>query len=91
MKIVKLDRRYLSYREHNHIIAVRFNSYMDSPRRLIEESCEKLLGPSVMWNKKGNWYSYLGSRNSTGYTTYWVSFKNESDLTLVLLKMPHSS
>jgi hypothetical protein len=84
MKIVKLNRRFKQFRDHGHTIALRFNSWGPKCRDL-EKIAERRLGGSG-WNRYGDWCAYFGASNGhSDRRTYWISFRRESDLTMVLL------
>ena len=74
MKIVKLDRRYKGYKLH-HTIALRFDNWY-------KDGCtvETLVRRQF---KHIDCHGYF-SKSKTG-NIFWISFKNESDLTMVLL------
>ena len=84
MKVVKLNRRFKQYKEHGHTVALRFNGW-DMDANMYEKACRaKLTGHG--WNREADWCGYFGhapNRNSS--RPYWITFRRESDLTLVLL------
>jgi hypothetical protein len=73
------------FREHGHTVALRFSSWS----RLItpcEKVCRDRLGSEGWWPSNSQWYTYFGDRNGCNTSRpYWITFRNESDLTLVLL------
>jgi hypothetical protein len=88
MKVVKLNRRFRQFKEHGHTVALRFaNGYSDE-LRAIEKVCRARLQGGG-WLRDHDWYSYYGERNSRYdrdiSRPYWITFRRESDLTLVLL------
>lgn len=84
MKVVKLNRRFKQFRENGHTVALRFPGYSDASRRMEKLVSERLGGTA--WNRSGNWCSYFGASNGhSDRKTYWITFRNEADLTLVLL------
>jgi hypothetical protein len=88
MKVVKLNRRFRQFKEHGHTVALRFaNGYSDEIRA-IEKVCRARLQGGG-WLREHDWYSYYGERNSRYDRDigrpYWITFRRESDLTLVLL------
>lgn len=86
MKIVKLNRRFRQFKEHGHTVALRFPDGSSKKIRAIEKTCrEKLSGGG--WLREHTWYSYYGKAPSIGARPYWITFRNESDLTLVLLSV----
>jgi hypothetical protein len=86
MKVVKLNRRFRQFKEHGHVIAMRFDQH-SVDAIAYERACRaKLNGHGYM--RSDPWYSYFGKKHVKGYTcprTYWITFRNEADLTLVLL------
>jgi hypothetical protein len=88
MKVVKLNRRFRQFKEHGHTVALRFaNGYSDEIRA-VEKACRARLQGGG-WLRDHDWYSYYGERNSRHDRDigrpYWITFRRESDLTLVLL------
>jgi hypothetical protein len=88
MKVVKLNRRFRQFKEHGHTVALRFaNGYSDKIRA-VEKVCRARLQGGG-WLRDHDWYSYYGERNSRHDRDigrpYWITFRRESDLTLVLL------
>lgn len=84
MKVVKLNRRFRQFREAGHVVGVRFSSF---GRQSIdfEKLCRGRLGGSP-WDRSADWCGYFGVRNGrSDRRAYWITFRNESDLTLVLL------
>lgn len=87
MKIVKLNRRFRQFKEQGHVVALRFYSAYGDQVRAVEKVCrEKLRGGG--WLREHDWYSYYGKPpNSQSPRPYWITFRRESDLTLVLLSV----
>jgi hypothetical protein len=89
MKIVKLNRRFRQFREHGHVVALRFEGW-NKKATAVEKVCrDRLQGGG--WLRDQDWYSYYGhATSSTGYREprpYWITFRKEADLTLVLLSL----
>ena len=85
MKVVKLNRRFRQFKEHGHTIGLRFSSYTESVP--YEKTVKTKLG-SGSWTRSDLWYSYFGDRRRLYESRpYWITFRNESDLTLVLLSI----
>ena len=87
MKTVRLNRRFRQFKEHGHVVALRFGDW-NRKATVIEKVCrEKLKGGG--WSRDQDWYSYYGVQNSryarNSVRPYWITFRNEADLTLVLL------
>lgn len=87
MKIVKLNRRFKQFKEHGHTVALRFESYNPKTISAYEKVCrERLRGYG--YNRDADWTSYFGhAPNSYSSRPYWITFRNESELTLVLLSV----
>ena len=90
MKIVKLNRRFRQFRDHGHVVALRFSNGYSDKIRAVEKVCrERLKGGG--WLREHDWYSYYGERNSRYDRDvgrpYWITFRRETDLTLVLLSL----
>jgi hypothetical protein len=86
MKIVKLNRRFRQFKDHGHVVALRFTNGYSDKIRTVEKVCrDRLKGGG--WLRDHDWYSYYGERNSRydRGRPYWITFRNEADLTLVLL------
>jgi hypothetical protein len=86
MKVVKLNRRFRQFKEHGHTVALRFSNGYSDKIRAVEKACRARLQGGG-WLRDHDWYSYYGERNSHRDIgrPYWISFRRESDLTLVLL------
>lgn len=81
MKVVKLNRRFRMFKEHGHTVALRFYAWNDEALTY-EKVCREKLGSG----SNSQWYTYFGSQNGRSVSRpYWITFRNESDLTLVLL------
>ena len=84
MKVVRLNRRFKQFRDHGHTVALRFPHWTDTASR-VEKIAVSRLGGSA-WNRDGAWCGYFGASNGhSDRRTYWITFRRESDLTLVLL------
>jgi hypothetical protein len=84
MKIVKLNRRFRQFREHGHVVALRFEGHNKKSSEIEKVCRERLKGGG--WSRDQDWYSYYGDRNSRyDARPYWLTFRRESDLSLVLL------
>lgn len=85
MKIVKLNRRFKQYKEHGHTIALKFSNGYSKDAGRIEKVCRDRFD-SAGWMPEHDWYHYYGSRSGRyDVRPYWITFRNEADLTLVLL------
>ena len=84
MKIVKLNGRHKMFREHRHTVALRFTEFNRNASE-IERVCRAKF-KTGSWDAQGPWHGRFGSRPDTfSSRPYWISFRNEADLTLVLL------
>ena len=84
MKVVRLNRRYKMFKDHGHVVGLRFPSWTVQANN-VEILCSNRLGSK--W-KNGSWSAQFGSPNYTdgyGNKTYWITFRNEQDLTMILL------
>jgi hypothetical protein len=85
MKIVKLNRRFKQYKENGHTVALRFESYNPQIVGAYEKVCRaRLRGHG--YNRDADWSGYFGyapNRNSS--RPYWITFRNEADLTMIML------
>ena len=85
MKIIKLNRRFKQFKEHGHTIAMRFDSYEPATVSAYEKICRAQL-KGHGYERGADWYSYFGhAPNSNSRRPYWITFRREADLTLVLL------
>ena len=85
MKIVKLNRRFKQYKEYGHTIALKFSNGYSKDAGKIEKICRDRFD-SAGWMPDSDWYHYYGARSGRyDVRPYWISFRNEADLTLVLL------
>ena len=85
MKVVKLNRRFRQYKEYGHTVALRFPNGLTPDAQAIHRVCGQKLNGSG-WMREHDWYSYYG-KNSGRYDVrpYWITFRRESDLTMILL------
>jgi hypothetical protein len=87
MKVVKLNRRFRQFKEHGHTIALRFDSWNPSTVSAYEKVCRARL-QGYGYNRDADWWAGFGhapDRNSS--RPYWITFRNEAELTLVLLSV----
>ena len=85
MKIVKLNRRFKQFKENGHTIALRFESYDPNTVSAYEKVCRaRLQGHG--YNREADWAGYFGhATRGNSYRPYWITFRNETDLTIILL------
>ena len=86
MKVVKLNRRFKKFRERGHTVGLRFSEgYSEAVP--YESATMARLGYN-RFDGKAPWTSYFGARNGRNTVRpYWITFRNESDATLVLLSV----
>jgi hypothetical protein len=90
MKLIKLDRRHRQYKEYQHQAAFRFEHWCKEAQE-IEKALSSLTGTGG-WDRSSAWYSYYGrasNRNST--RPYFVTVRDDTITSLVLLKVGKSS
>jgi hypothetical protein len=94
MKVVKLDRRFRSFREYGHTMAVKFNYYNDLARHA-EDTARELLGSQYGVAREplySRWRAYFGKTpKDASRMTYWISFRDESAVTMLLLKLDQNT
>lgn len=88
MKVVKLNRRFKQFKEHGHVVAMRFESH--TVKAIAYERAAKQRLGGYGHDRASTWCSYFGTapRGRHEFYTprpYWITFRNEADLTLVLL------
>ena len=81
MKVVKLNRRFRQFKEHGHTVGLKFRRWPEAAP--YETAAKKKLGDGG--RRYDLWYSYFGHGRVAGYRPYWITFRNESDATLVVL------
>ena len=87
MKIVKLNRRFKQFRENGHTVALRFKHYDPRLVGAYEKVCRARL-KSHGYNREGDWAGYFGhAPNTSSGRPYWITFRNEADLTLIMLSV----
>lgn len=87
MKLVKLNRRYKAFKEYGHNWAFRFNGYDPGVIMKVERIFHNMHGSQYTYRGPTQWRACFGSPSKYGPRPYWVSFKNESDATVVLLAL----
>lgn len=81
MKIVKLTRNYIAYKRFKHTCGLRFSTWC-AEAAIVERASHTLLGSP--YADDPNWRGMF-SRRKTGTRPFYVSFKTEEMLTMVLL------
>lgn len=92
MKLVKLDRRHKAFKDYGHAYAIRFAEW-DMKASKVEKIFTDAYGSQYAWSSGvdshfRNWRASFGIRDpQSRIRPYWISFKDESMATLVILKM----
>lgn len=87
MKIVKLDRRHRATND-GFTYALRFSEFTASVC-LVEQYLTNMYPRSMRRRNAGRWYSEFGYRiRGQSVSPFWIYFKKEEDITLVLLANP---
>ena len=92
MKIIKLNKKFIVNQKYNHRVGLKFTSYWSITQELssaeqVEKTCERILGPASgrkMDYGNGRWCRYFGDRRDNP-RPYYITFRDERDLTMVLL------
>ena len=88
MKLVKLNRRHTAFKELDHKWAFRWPSFDTKTCLAVEHVFFEMYGSQYKWNGSTEWKAGFGHQTrGSVYRPYWVSFKNEHDATIVLLRM----
>lgn len=89
MKLVKLNRRYKAFKDWGHTWAFRWDGYDPKSCNVVESIMKEMYGSQYRWNEKEyrDWRATFGSPRRNGPRPYWVSFKDESVASVVLLKL----
>lgn len=91
MKLVKLNRTHKAFKENGHKWAFRWDSYDPKTISQVERILQDLHGSQYRWNPRGAtvWKANFGHavKSNHGYRPYWVSFTDEQDATVVLLRL----
>ena len=92
MKLVKLNRRYKAFKDYGHVYAFRFAEWgikADKVEKMFKDAYGSQYARSSRVDSNfRNWRASFGNRNPRNRVRpYWISFKDESMATLVLLKV----
>ena len=89
MKVVKLNKRFNVYRNQGHIWGLRFSPYLVNMNKIqqIEHSLTNMLGSQYSSTR---WRAYFGKENGRAQV-YWITIKDPSVMTALLLKFDHNS
>lgn len=91
MKIIKVTRNFITHKKYGHTVGLKFVSFWDTYGHAsrVEKLCERLLGSRSGRNYdygNGRWSGYFGSNmNEYGHRSYYITFRDQKDLTLILL------
>jgi len=87
MKVVKLNRRFRQFKENGHTIALRFDHWNPAIISVYEKVCRaRLKGHG--YNREADWCGYFGhAPNRNSYRPYWITFRREADLTMIMLSV----
>ena len=86
MKVVKLNRRYKAFKNYGHTYAFRFDVW-SRESGLVEDIMSTMLGSQYTGNFH-NWRATFSERPQSNMPRpYFISFRDESIISLVLLKM----
>jgi hypothetical protein len=89
MKIIKLNRRYRVHKDHGYQAGLRFNGHSQPTQekiQAIESVCRGIFGNSGWFPATSDWTSYRAKPNGTRPCPYFIMFRRESDMTMILLK-----
>jgi hypothetical protein len=92
MKLIKLNRRYRAYKEYGHTWGFRFDRWTPEHCGSIERLLESMYGSQYNGNKHGlynHWRGTFGTKIpfNTHYRPYFITFRDESVISVVLLKL----
>ena len=92
MRLVKLNRRYKAFKEEGHTWAFRFSGYDPKIVGRVEKIFQDLHGSQYKyWGQANAWKACFGSPRPNGPRPYWISFRDEYDATVVLLRLESST
>jgi hypothetical protein len=87
MKVVKLSRRHKAFSK-GFTHAMRFESWCGKAR-MIETILRERYGPPRLlpwFTESSEWCADFGhKRSNQEFSPYWINFRNEADITLLLL------
>jgi hypothetical protein len=84
MKLIKMNNRWIQCRNWGHTAVIKFKSW-GHQARVVELAIRDLTG-STGWFKGGEWYGWTGKAPAHLPRPYFISAKDESLLTMALLK-----
>lgn len=89
MKIIKLDRRHTANRVYGFSHAVRFDRGWSREARTYEQAAKQLFGHHDFAYETSSWAGIWNSHKDrkTGYFPYSLCFRNEQDITMLLVKV----
>ena len=93
MKLIKLNRRYRAFKEYGHTCAFRFDTWSRESTR-VENIMSTMLGSQYTTTSGDivarfrDWRATFGTRPNINLPRpYMISFRDESIVSLVMLKM----
>ena len=95
MKIVKLNRNFKINKYHGFEVAVKFDQWDSRAHHFEKVVADRLGNQSWGWKwhpekkVKENWAGAFGERKKGEAAPYWIYFRRESMLSLVLLSIDH--
>ena len=88
MKLVKLNRRHKAYRDLRHQWAFRWDSYDTKTCSKVKNIFYDMYGGQYSYKTSCLWRANFGhATRGSVYRTYWISFVNEADASVVLLQV----
>lgn len=84
-KIVKTHSRW-KLNKDGFPIALRFDSWGDCRDSGVERLCKDRLGQEAFW-QKGEWKSQFGTSRNNGPRPYFIGFRNEAVISMILLSI----
>ena len=88
MRLVKLDKRHKAFKEMGHRWAFRWEKYDIKSCPHVEGIMHEMHGSQYSYKSTSAWKSGFGSPiRGNIYRPYWVSFTDEQDATMILLRL----
>ena len=90
MKTIRLNRRYKLYKEHGYQVGLKFADYYTNTSQkkvqAIETACRNMFGNSGWYAGNSDWTSYRQPARMNQPAVYFIMFRREADMTMILLK-----
>jgi len=90
MKLIKLNRRHKAFKDNGHKWAFRWRSYDPKTCHQVERILQDMHGSQYSYQSTTAvvWKSNFGhAPNSNTPRPYWISFTDEADASVILLKL----